>query len=332
MPAVSVVIPLYQTERYIAGTIRSVLAQTFADFEILVIDDGSKDRGPAIARSFNDPRVRVISQENRGLAGARNTGIRLAAAPLIAFLDADDLWQPTKLAEHVAQMTADASVGVSFSHSRFIDEAGLPLGLYQRPAGRAFTADEHFCNNPIGNGSAPVIRRAVFDAIGFKAESLDRVCWFDESFRQSEDVECWVRIAATTSWQFACVDEALTDYRVNAGGLSADTEKQLATWLRFRAKLKTYAPELEARSGARAEAYQYRTFARRSVRSGDGRGAVRMMAKALKLHPTMIREEPLRTGVTVAAALAACALPKPVFAAMQQKAVALLSLSPKLRV
>jgi glycosyltransferase involved in cell wall biosynthesis len=331
-PAITVVIPLYQTERYIAETLRSVLDQSFKDFEVLVIDDGSSDRGPEIARGFADPRVRVITQANRGLAGARNTGIRLAAAPLIAFLDADDRWQPEKLSRHADQLATNPLVGVSFSHSRLIDDAGRPLGLVQRPAGRAFTADEHFCNNPIGNGSSPVIRRAVFDAIGFHDASVDRVCWFDESFRQSEDVECWVRIAATTPWQFACIDAALTDYRVNSSGLSSNTDKQLATWLRFRAKLKTYAPELEARAGGRAEAYQYRTFARRAVRSGDGRAALRLMTKALRLHPAMLREEPARSSVTVLAALSACVLPQPVFDRVQRKAVALLGASPKLRV
>src|SRR5208283_1619355 len=78
MPKVSVVIPLYQTERFIADTVRSVLSQTFTDFEIIVIDDESSDSGPAIARSVDDSRIRVIRQENRGLAGARNSGIRNA--------------------------------------------------------------------------------------------------------------------------------------------------------------------------------------------------------------------------------------------------------------
>ena len=129
MPRVSVVIPLYQTQDYIGAALSSVLAQTFTDFEVIVVDDGSRDGGPEIVRSRADPRVRVITQENRGLAGARNTGIRQAHGDLIALLDADDLWDPRKIELHVAQLDADPALDVSFSASRLIDEHGHDIGL-----------------------------------------------------------------------------------------------------------------------------------------------------------------------------------------------------------
>ena len=257
-PLVSVVIPLYQTERYIADAMRSVLAQTFEDFELIVVDDGSRDRGPEIAAGFADARVRLVGQANRGLAGARNTGIRLARGRYIALLDADDCWAPDKLARHVAVMQGNPAIGLSFSASRLIDGEGRPLGLVQSPSRPGCAAADIFCRNPVGNGSAPVIRRAALDAIAFHDAERDRLCWFDESFRQSEDIECWTRIAATTPWTFAYVDGALTDYRVTLGGLSANTSAQLATWRRFRAKVASYAPGLEAEHGDLAEAYQLR--------------------------------------------------------------------------
>jgi glycosyltransferase involved in cell wall biosynthesis len=331
-PAVSVVIPLYQTERYIAEAIRSVLAQTFTNFELLVIDDGSCDQGPALARAFKDQRVRVITQENRGLAGARNSGIRAASAPLIGFLDADDLWHPSKLERHVAHFDAAPAVGVSFSHSRLIDDVGAPLGLQQSPANRPINAAELFCRNPVGNGSSPVIRRATLDAIAFHDENLNRTCWFDESFRQSEDIECWLRIAATTPWTFACVHEALTDYRITGGGLSANVEKQLATWQRFRAKVQTYAPELDKAHGRRAEAYQLRYLARRAVKSADGTVASKLMLKALQTYPRMLHEEPARSIVTVCAALGVRILPQKFYARCAELAVSLLNRTPRLRV
>lgn len=332
MPEVSVVIPLYQTEHYIGETLRSVLAQTFTDFEVIVVDDGSKDRGPEIARATGDPRVRVVTQLNRGLAGARNTGIREAAAPLVAFLDADDLWVPTKLESHVAHLAANPTVGVSFSRSLFIDESGRPMGLIQSPSDRPIDPVELFCNNPVGNGSSPVIRRAVLDQIAFHDASLDRLCWFDESFRQSEDVECWVRIATTTAWHFACVAAPLTLYRVVNTGLSANVEKQLGTWLRFREKLKTVAPELEAKAGDRAQAYQYRYLARRAVRSGEAVTALGMIVRALRYCPRLAVDEPLRTGMTFAAALALLVLPRSAFAAIERRAIAASGLVPGLRV
>jgi glycosyltransferase involved in cell wall biosynthesis len=314
MPYVSVVIPLYETERFISEALGSVLAQTFTDFEVIVVDDGSKDQGPEIARNMGDPRVRVVTQANRGLAGARNTGIREARGTLIALLDADDRWQPSKLALHVAHLAREPGVGVSFAASRFVDDAGEPIGLIQRPSRATFEAADIFCRNPVGNGSAPVIRRATLEAIAFYDAGLERTCWFDESFRQSEDIECWTRIAATTSWQFGYIDEALTDYRVNSTGLSANTGKQLETWRRFRAKVKSYAPDLEAAHGNTAEAYQLRYLARRAVRgNAKNSPALGMMGRALTLSPRLLVEEPSRTLVTLAAAFAQRALPEPVF-------------------
>jgi glycosyltransferase involved in cell wall biosynthesis len=313
-PKVSVVVPLFQTERYIAHTLASVHAQTFADYEVIVVDDGSSDRGPAIARETGDPRVRVVTQLNRGLAGARNTGIREAKGAYVAFLDADDLWQPDKLARHVALLDENAAVGISFSASRLIDDHGTPLGLLQRPSRRTFAPADVFCRNPVGNGSAPVIRSETLAAIAFFDPALGRICWFDESYRQSEDIECWTRIAALTSWQFGYIDAPLTDYRVNSAGLSANTQKQLETWQRFRAKVKSYAPGLEAAHGDRAEAYQLRYLARRAIRgSASNSPALQMMLRALKLSPRLLVEEPARTLVTLAAAAAQQALPGAVF-------------------
>ena len=308
-PAVSVVIPLYQTERYIAETLRSVLAQTFDDFEVIVVDDGSRDRGPEIATGFRDPRVRLIRQANRGLAGARNTGIREAHGRVIALLDADDRWHREKLARHMAVLDARPEVGLTYSASRLVDDDGHDLGLAQWPSRSGTSAGDVLCRNPVGNGSAPVLRRATLDAIAFWDAELDRQCWFDESFRQSEDIECWTRIAATTVWQFALVPALLTDYRVNSGGLSANTSRQLETWQRFRAKVKRYAPELEATCGADAEAYQLRYLARRAIKGGDGVEALRLMHSAIWIAPRILSDEPARTVTTYAAALACAAIP-----------------------
>ena len=309
MPKVSVVIPLYQTERFVADTVRSVLSQTFTDFEIIVIDDEFSNSGPAIARSVDDSRIRVIRQENRGLAGARNSGIRNALGEYIAFLDADDLWRPDKLELHVALLDSDPAIGVTFSASELMDDDGRDIGLVQRPRSNNFDIDHIFCRNPVGNGSAPVIRREVFDSIVFLDQDLQRDCWFDESFRQSEDIECWTRIAATAGWTFSYIDEPLTRYRVATHGLSAGVEKQLATWRKFRAKVGTYAPALNQRSGDLAEAYQLRYLARRLVQSSQHRRGLQMMLSALTLQPRIFIEEPLRTTVTLVAALAGCFLP-----------------------
>jgi glycosyltransferase involved in cell wall biosynthesis len=308
-PRVSVVIPLYQTERYITETLASVLAQTYDDFEVIVIDDGSRDRGPAIAAATGDPRVRIVNQINRGLAGARNSGIREARGTYIALLDADDRWHTEKLARHIALLDARPDVGLSYSASRLIGDNGEDLGLTQWPQRRTATAADVFCRNPVGNGSAPVLRRAALDQIAFWDEKFGRTCWFDESFRQSEDIECWTRLVTTTQWQLALVPFALTDYRVNSTGLSANTGKQLETWQRFRAKVRGYAPALEAAEGDLAEAFQLRYLARRAIKGGASREALRLMVQALKTAPAIIAAEPARTLVTFGAALVGAAMP-----------------------
>ena len=110
---VSVVIPAYNRERYLADAVDSVLAQTFTDFELLIVDDGSRDRTVEIAKSYRDPRIRLVRHErNRGVAAARNTGVAEARGAYVAFLDSDDVAYPDRLARQVAFLdahTADQS-------------------------------------------------------------------------------------------------------------------------------------------------------------------------------------------------------------------------------
>jgi glycosyltransferase involved in cell wall biosynthesis len=115
--AVSVIIPVYNGERYLAAAIESVLAQTHPPFEVIVIDDGSGDGGGEVARGFG-PSVRCHRQSHRGAAAARNQGVRLATGDFLAFLDADDLWLPDKLTRQTALLTADASLEAVFGHVR----------------------------------------------------------------------------------------------------------------------------------------------------------------------------------------------------------------------
>lgn len=312
-PTFTVVVPLYNTERYIAETLDCILAQTFGDFEVVVVNDASVDRGPEIARAYacRDARIRVVTQENRGLAGARNTGIRHALGRYIALLDADDLWTPRKLELHKAHLDARQDVGVSYAGSIFINESGEALGITQSPKLERIDPEHVFCRNPVGNGSAAVLRRTMLDDIAFTVQTGDeqRVCWFDESFRQSEDIELWTRIAVTTQWRFAGLAEPLTYYRVNNGGLSANISKQFQSWSRVRSKLAAVAPDFVARVGTKAEAYQHRYLARRAAMSGDGRAAISALHRSLARHPRIVVEEPTRTLITMLLAILALVLP-----------------------
>jgi glycosyltransferase involved in cell wall biosynthesis len=193
-PQISVVMPVYNVEAYVAEAIASVLAQSHADFELIVVDDGGSDASMAICQGFDDPRIRIVHQENRGLAGARNSGIAAARGEYVALLDSDDRWHKDKLLFHIIHLDNSPDVDVSFSGSHFIDANGTRLRQAQRPKLYQVSAADIFCRNPVGNGSAPVIRRAALDAIAFPhPHEPGRTCWFDESFRQSEDIELWTR-------------------------------------------------------------------------------------------------------------------------------------------
>ena len=304
MPRASIVVPAFNAAATLPATLAALSRQTFADFEIVVVDDGATDDTAAIARAHPDPRLRLVRQTNRGLAGARNTGIAHARGEIIGFCDADDLWQPTKLALHVAHLDGNPHLGLSYAGSAFIDAGGRPTGHLQRPRLRGITAAHVFKRNPVGNGSAAVLRRAALDAIAWRpAGEQARDWWFDEGFRQSEDIECWLRLALTTDWEIAGIPGALTLYRLNGTGLSADTARQLESWERMVAKLAPLAPEFFARHTPAARAYQLRYLCRRAVSARDAARARALALQGARASLRPLAEEPARTLVTWAAAL-----------------------------
>jgi hypothetical protein len=324
-PLATIVIPAYNVAKTISETLTSALSQTAANYEVVVIDDGSTDETPALLARFQDPRLRVIRQENRGLAGARNSGIHAARGRFIGFLDGDDLWMPTKLEAHTRHLQIQHRVGVSFSGSRLIDDHGVDIGLSQSPKLLMIQPEDVLMRNPVGNGSAPVIRSEVFDAIAWRPEGEKvRDWWFDETFRQSEDIECWMRIALTTAWHFEGLPENLTLYRVNPGGLSANLTAQHATWERMLAKVEAIAPDFAAEHSPAARAYQMRYLARRAVSSRDGAEALGRMISSLRASLIPLRSEPVKTLTTLAAAVALTLIGGAAFSAVERAAFTLL--------
>jgi glycosyltransferase involved in cell wall biosynthesis len=315
MPKVSVIVPVYNVERYVGAAIQSVLDQTFQDFEILIIDDASPDQSIAVCRRFTDKRIRIIQQANRGLAGARNTGIRNAQGEYLAFLDSDDLWTVDKLEKHVAHLDRYPEVGLSYCRSAFIDQEGEPLHYHQMPKLKDIDPVHLLCRNPVGNGSAPVIRRQVFEEIQFidDLHGSPEFCYFDEHLRQSEDIECWLRIALKTNWSLEGLPEPLTLYRVNTGGLSASLFKQLASWEAVIEKTRGYAPRLIDQWGSLARAYQLRYLARRAVQLRDAKLALKLVHEAISTDPRILLQEPQRTFLTWIAAWVLALFPQQLF-------------------
>lgn len=213
MPEISVVIPTFNMARFVGEAVRSVLDQTFADFEVLVVDDGSTDNTREVIAAIDDPRVRYLHQENRGLAGARNAGIEAARGSFIAFLDADDLWLPDKLARQ-RQLFADRPwVGLVYTGA-YVMEGGQVFACHRgRYRGHVVRELLTVDNIVVGSGSAAMVRRECFDRVGL----------FDESLSACEDWDMWLRIAARYPFDF--VEQPLVKLRTHAGGMQRQAER-----------------------------------------------------------------------------------------------------------
>jgi len=304
IPVVSVVIPMYNVEKYIEQSINSVLKQTYHHFEIILVDDGCTDNTLNIVNSFTDTRIRLVSQKNRGLSGARNTGIDAARGIYIALLDADDYWAPNKLTRHVRHLSRNPKVGISYCPSLFISEEGDLLGVGQFPKLKNITTQHVFCRNPVGNGSAAVIRRSVLTEISFFGVKRDkyRNMYFNESLRQSEDIELWTRIALNTKWKFEGISAPLTYYRVNESGLSADVNKQFSSWQHAVMLNKDSNPNFFKQFYSLAKAYQLRYLARRAVQSKNKITAFKLIHQAIYCNYRIAIQEPSRTIMTLGCA------------------------------
>lgn len=301
-PAISVVMPVYNVEAYIAQAIQSVLDQSFTDFELIIVDDGGTDNSVSIAQSFDDERIRIIHQANRGLPGARNTGIAHSRAPLIALLDSDDIYHKDKLQLHHVHMRASPDVGVSYAGSRMIDANGDVMAVAMRPKLTNITPADIFSRNPVGNGSAAVLRRSAIDLAAYPhPKGGDRTCWFDEDFRQSEDIEFWTRLGVVNGVKFEGIAGLLTDYRIIGGALSANIVNQYVSWEKMHRKLAATAPLFVAKHGPKARGFQLRYLARRAVQLGDIGFSGQLLRDALKTYPGMLWREPAKTLVTAGA-------------------------------
>ena len=337
MKLVSVIIPVYKVEKYIAATLESVLAQTYKNFELLIVDDGSPDQSIEICQQFTDNRIKIIRQENRGVAAARNTGIRHSSGEYLAFLDADDLWLKEKLAKHVEHLDKSPTVGVSFCRSAFIDEAGKPLGIYQITKLQEITPLDILCRTPIGNGSVPVIRRETLSDIAFVDNLYGTVekFYFDDDrlLHPSEDVECWLRTMMKTQWQIEGIPEALTLYRVNSQGFSAQLLKKLNSWEKMLSKASAYVePESMTKWQNIAMAYQLRHLARRAVTLSDSKTAIQFMHRALSTYWRILLEEPRRTIITLAAAYFLWLMPRALYHQIESIAIKIVGSTQKRRI
>jgi len=281
---VSVVIPAYNHGHFLSESIQSVLDQTFEDWELIVVDDGSTDNTSDVVDSFNDHRVRYVYQHNRGVAAALNTGIQAAKAPYIALLGADDAWLPEKLALQAAQLDGlPPTVGMVYSDLFMFDEQeGAIIGRFLR--GRS---------PPRGNVFSRLLRRTgAFmhpTTVMFRREVFGRVGLFDENLQAHEDWELWVRIANV--YAVDALDLPLARWRSHENNIQKDDERMYRYGIAARLKvLNSYPLDRDDRQGLHQMlASLHYSRALSQLHKGNRREGWRELRTSLRLHPTFRR-------------------------------------------
>jgi glycosyltransferase involved in cell wall biosynthesis len=232
--------PAYNVAPYIGEAIRSVLAQTFTDLEVVVVDDGSTDETADVVTRLGagDRRIRLVSQTNRGLAGARNTAMRMARGGVFALLDSDDLWEPEFLTAQMAILARRPEIDIVTGNGWML--GGSRHGELARPY--PDPRPEPDLATILGD------ERAVFIMSVFRRRVYEVVGCFDENMRTNEDYDYWLR-AALSCCRFARNDRPLGHYRIRGDSLSASEMRMLRGILRVYANLR---PALADRPRERA--------------------------------------------------------------------------------
>jgi glycosyltransferase involved in cell wall biosynthesis len=274
-PAVSVIIPTYNRADLVGRAIKSVLSQTYQDFEIIVVDDASVDNTEEAVKGFDDPRIRYMRHEqNRGGSAARNTGIRAAKGKYIAFLDSDDRFEPMKIAAQidVFNRTEDKNMVLVYTGCRSVElQSGKVRGL-TRPRKRGNIHKEILLANCVGTTSSILVKADIVREIG----------GFDESLPANQDWELYFRLSKDHAFDY--VDEYLTEYGMHpvrisnrdANARSRDFH-MFKSYLFSRLKEQSYCFRQKAKS-----MYYYRTGRRLAFEGSVGR---RLLLKAVILWP-----------------------------------------------
>jgi len=293
-PAVSIVLATRNQARWLPETLASVQAQTVTDWELLLVNDGSTDATAEIAaRAAADPRVRYLPGPHRERAVARNRGIAAAAAAVVAFLDGDDLWEPSKLERQLTTFGEQPDAALCYTIARYVDADGRPLPTRRPPA-------------PLAGGIFPALVRAnrlILSSVVARRTALVETGGFDETLPAlgCEDWDLWLRIARRHP--VAVVPEELTRYRVHPENTPA--ARVLESGMAVLAKL--YRDPDTARvaglqlGAARARLQWYHA----SVARAQGRGpALALAARAFAAAPASVLSRP------ALGALARIALPR----------------------
>ncbi len=276
------VLPVWQGERFLAEAIESISAQTFPAFELLVIDDGSTDRSPAVALELagDDPRIIVLHEEHRGIADALNTGVRAARGKYVARMDADDISRPCRLEKQIGFLESHAHCAAVGSAVEVIDAESEPVGVVRFPP-----RHPEILQALIGG-----FRRSLaHPSVMMRTDAALAVGGYRAGCFPSEDLDLWLRLIDVG--ELANLDEPLLRYRRHAGSVrSREGSRQMAMGAAIvnRARARRGLPSLEprrARHHANADATYHLECVRIALASGNRAAASRHARAFLRLAP-----------------------------------------------
>ncbi len=281
MPAVSIIIPSYNHGRFLPQALKSVLSQSFSDFEVIVVDDGSTDDTSEIISDYLD-RVKYRYQVNQGPSASRNHGMREATGEYLMFLDADDVLLPGKLEIQVKALEQHPEWGVVYSAWQYMDQTGTPILSAVRPKKQGQLLKEWLLRSFFFPPGCALMRQECFQTCGF----------FDESLSASEDTDYWMRLALA-GYAFGYVDEVLFGYRISQGSITSNFRNQIKNeYLRLD---KFYAqPALEEDILAlKSKAYAILRFeaAAKYYQADEITTAQDTMREAVQLCPELIQDK-----------------------------------------
>ena len=273
-PSVSVIIPTYNRAHLLGQAIQSVLDQTYQNFEIIVVDDGSANNTEEIVKVFNDPRICYIRHEkNRGGSAARNTGIKAARGEYIAFLDSDDEWLPEKLEKQLKVFKdQDLRAGVVYTRFIVINENG-DFKITHFLLHQGYILKELLISNCVGTTSTVMVKRECFEKVG----------GFDENLPSCQDWDMWIRIAK--HYTFKRISKPLVKYTLHQKQISNNFE---AVWRGHMAIMEKYEVDICA-LGRRVEAYHHFRLGNYLCHAGEMRQGRQHLFRAVVKCPWRAR-------------------------------------------
>lgn len=282
MPKVSVIIPTYQSVQFIREAVESVLAQTYKDYEVIVVDGGSTDGTREVLDSYGN-RIKVISQKTKGISNARNIGVSASKGKYIAFIDSDDLWLPNKLEAQTKFFESKPNiVGLIYSDTLFFTEEGVSEPKYKtlfqalKPyRGRVL---KHLLNRNFIPASTVMMRKICFEKVGY----------FDESLSLCEDIDMWIRVAESFEIDYQGI--VLAKNRWHLGSVTHDRERHFRSLIALQKKIIQYLPKgFKSKSFYRRCYKPYLTFGISDLLTDETENANQKFSEYIKLYPYNMR-------------------------------------------